>query len=159
MYENYKLKAETTEIPSERRRFLGSLGSFRDHDLQEATLRYAIEGPLRPQEMFAVSQGIGGTTAGRDRLYEWMTNNYDTILERIPPIYGSYMTYFAGGCSDTRLASAREFFSDPAHQVSGTDKMLAKVTDQVNDCLNLREREGEAVSRYLREIAHETGDD
>jgi alanyl aminopeptidase len=159
LFDEYKKRAEETQIPTERRRFLGALGSFRNPGLQEETLRYAIEGPVRPQEMFQVSMGIGTTSAGRERVYRWMTENYDTIVGRIPPVFASFMTMFAGGCSEERLANAHEFFGRPEHQVAGTDKQLAKVSDQVNDCLGLREREGEAVSRYLHELNHGTGDD
>ena len=59
------------------------------------------------------------------------------------------MPYFAGGCSAERLAAARQFFAEPGHSVDGTDNHLAKVSDQVMDCVNLREREGAAVADYL----------
>ena len=35
------------------------------------------------------------------------------------------------------------------YQAPGTDTQLAKVTDQVNDCTGLREREGATVAEYL----------
>jgi alanyl aminopeptidase len=109
--------------------------------------------------MFAVSQGVGGTPEGEDRLYEWMTQNYDTITGRIPPVFASFMPFFAGGCSAERLENARAFFAEPAHQAPGTLKQLDKVADQVTDCLNLREREGDAVTRYLNNLTEETGDE
>ena len=78
-----------------------------------------------------------------------MTDNYDEITSRIPAPYAAYMPYFARGCSSERLAAARQFFSEPEHNVDGTDNQLAKASDQVMDCVNLREREGEAVADYL----------
>jgi alanyl aminopeptidase len=159
MFEEYKARLEGAETPTERRRFLGTLGRFRDPELREAALAYALEGSLRPQEMFAVTWGVEGTPEGHDRVYEWMTENYDTIVDRIPPMFASFMPFFAGGCSAERLESARAFFSDPSHQAAGTLKQLEKVADQVTDCLNLREREGEAVTRYLNTLSEETGDE
>jgi len=37
--------------------------------------------------------------------------------------------------------------------VEGTHQQLARVQAQVNDCVNLRSREGEAVAEYLKKFA------
>jgi len=52
-----------------------------------------------------------------------------------------------------RLAAARAFFTDPAHHPLGADQDLARTTDQVKDCVSLREREGPAVAAYLAVFA------
>ena len=49
-----------------------------------------------------------------------------------------------------RLAKAQEYSSDPARRVPGTEECLAKVSDQVNDCAGLRDREGAKVAEYLK---------
>ena len=72
------------------------------------------------------------------------------MMERLPPAFASFMPFFASGCSAERLAEAREFFAQPEHRGPATDKQLAQVGEQVADCVRLREREGEAVARYLR---------
>jgi hypothetical protein len=62
-----------------------------------------------------------------------------------------------GGCSLERLEAARTFFTDPARKVDGTEAQLQKLTDRVNDCVNLRQREGAAVAGYLEGLAAEGG--
>ena len=57
----------------------------------------------------------------------------------------------AGGCSAEQLARVQAFFAAPGHSVSGTERQLANVADQVHDCLRLREREGAAVAAFLKE--------
>ena len=63
------------------------------------------------------------------------------------------MPFIASGCSLERLARAQEFFAMPEHNVPGTDEQLAKIADQVTDCTGLRDREGQAVDRYIRDFA------
>ncbi len=151
LWETYRKRFEAAENPGERRNFLTALGGFRTPDLTAKSLDYALAGPLRPQEVLALPRGIGGgSEAGREAQFRWMTANYDAILKRVPPMVSVFLPYAATGCSGERLAAGQAFFSDPAHAPPGTEKELAKVTEQVEDCIKLRAREGGRVREYLQ---------
>jgi len=152
MYEDYKHRFETAQIPWERGRYLSTLGYFRDPKIVEQSLKYTLEGSLRPQEMFTIPGNLSRAPQYEDVPYRWMTENYEAIAARIPPMFLVYMPAFASGCSSARLEAARKFFAEVSHAVAGTEKELAKVADQVNDCAGLREREGAAVSDFLKEF-------
>lgn len=149
-YDEIQKRFETARSPVERTRALTTLGSFRDPALLERTLAYALSGPLRPQELRFVSQGIGSDPRGEQRLFEWMTQHYAAIVSRVPPNFAAFMPFYASGCSAQRLEAARAFFASPEHSMTGTQQQLAKVADQVNDCVGLRGREGAAVAKYLK---------
>ncbi|MCZ6766991.1 MAG: hypothetical protein O7D32_08660, partial [bacterium] len=91
--------------------------------------------------------------SGREVVFEWLLERYDDIAARMPGEFAAYMPYMASGCSEERLAAASAFFAKPEHQVKGTQNNMAKVVDSINDCVNLREREGETVSQYLNQAA------
>jgi hypothetical protein len=42
----------------------------------------------------------------------------------------------------------------PDHTVDGTAANLRKATELVDDCVNFRRREGQAVATYLQELAN-----
>ncbi len=153
MFKEYQAKAETTKVPAERSRYLSALGKFDDPKLQDAALDYALTDKVRPTEMYQVVGGMFDSEAGRDKLYAWITKNYDRLAGRMPPEFIAYMPYFVSGCSEQRLNAARKFFAEPGHHVDGTEANLSKVSDTITDCLNLREREGKAVAGYLRTVA------
>jgi alanyl aminopeptidase len=149
LFDTYCRQFESATEPAVRQRFLGAIGSFTKPELQDAALEYALGGEVRINEMFGVFGPVMGTPEGRDRVYKWFTTNYDRIRKRMPPMFVSYMPFIASGCSRERLEAARVFFSAPERSAPGTEKTLAKVADQVDDCVNLREREGAAVAEYL----------
>jgi alanyl aminopeptidase len=149
----YQQKLESSKVPAERSRYLTALGKFDDPKLQQAVLDYVLTDKVRPTEMYQVVFGMFDTEAGRDRIYSWMVSNYDKLAPRMPGEFLSYLPYFVSGCSEQRLQAARKFFAVPEHNVDGTDANLAKVSDQITDCLNLREREGKAVAGYLKTAA------
>jgi alanyl aminopeptidase len=150
LFDEYRRRLEAATVPADRERFLSALGYFRAPDLMEEALRFAAAGPLRPQEMFEIPQGVGTAVAEEARPYRFMKENYDAIRAKIPPMFLVFMTHFANGCSEERARDASAFFSEPPHSVPGTDKEMAKVAEGVRDCAALRSREGGAVASYLR---------
>ena len=153
LFDKFRELFESAETPVAREHFLRALGAFSDPELRQAALDYALEGPLRPTELFGIGQRMGFTPAGRDAFYFWFTENYDQIIQRIPPMFLSFAPRVASGCSLERLEHAKEFFSHPDRNPDGTAKMLSQVDEEVHNCIGLRNREGEAVARYLHEFA------
>ena len=152
MWEEFRLRFESAEIPRERSRYLYLLGGFRDTVLARRALDYVFEGPLRPQEILSIPQAVWSATGDGARVFDWLMTNYDTIIDRIPPPYHAYLPYFAGGCSTERFDQAKKFFSDPEFHKQGMETALSRVGDQVSDCVELRERESQSVRDYLQSI-------
>jgi len=152
-FEDYKKRFETAEIPAERARYLGALGYFRDPKIKDQAIRYSLEGPLRPQEIFTICRGLATSIEYEDVPYKWMTENFGTISSKVPPMFMVFMPGFARGCDPERLEAAKRFFSDPSHTVPGWEVEMAKVSDQVTDCAGLRQREGQVVTSYLTQLA------
>jgi hypothetical protein len=158
LFTDYKKRFETAKIPAERSRYLKALGNFRDPKLVDAAIRYSLEGPLRPQEVFVIPTELASSIEYEDVPFKWMTGNYATIQSKVPPMFMVFMPTFVGGCYLDRLEKAKAFFAEPSHSVPGTEKELAKVSDAVRDCAGLREREGVAVASYLRGLSGSGGD-
>ena len=149
----YVERFEQAKLPADRERFLVALGSFRDTTLISKALDYALSGPLRPQEISTVIRTAGRLPENESGVFEWTIRNYDRIAARTPPNMRHNLVYTAGSCWEERLERGRAFFSDPAHQAPGMDKDLARLSDQVRDCVSLRAREGESVARYLNGLS------
>ncbi|HEV7517581.1 MAG TPA: M1 family metallopeptidase, partial [Thermoanaerobaculia bacterium] len=149
LFEDYRKHFEGAGTPIDRSRYLRALPRFHDPAVAEEVLRYALSGPLRPNELLWMAGGIGSTEQGADRFFAWMRVHYEEIAKRLPPILMSALPLAAGGCSAERLELGKQFFAAPGHSVPGTAAQLANIADQVHDCLRLREREGAAVAAYL----------
>jgi alanyl aminopeptidase len=149
LFETIRQRFEGSKSPTDRTRYLGALGSFRDPALVDRALAYVFTGPLRPQETMSIPRHVAEVPEGHERAWTWMTSHYEEIAKRLPADFIIFMPYFAAGCSETRLDAAKKFFADPQHAPAGTDRELAKVEEGVRDCARLSAREGDAVRRYL----------
>jgi hypothetical protein len=153
-FDTCRNRFEQAETPAEREHFLSALGSFWDPTLSEEALRYALTGPLRPQEVFDIPMGIAERSeAHSDLIFHWLIDHYDEAAAKLPPMYRAFLPMIAGGCSRSRLEAARAFFSEPEHATPGAEQRLARVADAVNDCASLRDREGARVATYLARVA------
>ncbi len=152
LYETYRQRFENPQSPQDRGMFLGGMASFSDPDLRERTREYGLSEAVNPTEMITA---YGGDRTDADAMASltWMLDNYEGFEKKLAPEFLGFMPRWASGCSSERLELATEFFSEPENQVVGTLNNLKRVTESVNECLALREREGEAVTSYLEQFA------
>jgi alanyl aminopeptidase len=147
LFDTYRTRFEAATIPADRRLFLGALGNFRDAALVDKALAYALTGPLRPQELFRIPQGMANVPSSRGAVWTWMTSHYDDLAARIPADYLIFLPWLAEGCSADRLAAAKTFFADAKHSPPGTATELGRVVESVDDCVALDQRFGDTVRR------------
>jgi alanyl aminopeptidase len=153
LFDLCKERFENASTPQMRDLFLITLGSFRDTDLQKQALNYNMSDKVRPQEIQTILDLISESSEEKaDMVLDWIFDNYDLIKSKMPPIYVPYLTYFASGCSISRLENAKQFFSKPEITSDGIASQFEKVSDFVNDCNSLRNREIEKVTAYLNSI-------
>ena len=151
MFDEYVRRVEGTDVPAIRRRFLAALGAFERTELEQRALDYMLSDKVRPTETFIIMQGLGGRGESTGaRMFKWMTANYEKLATRIPPPALRFMPMMGGGCSEERLTATKAFFSDPARAVPGVEKTLERVSDNVHNCISLRDREGARVTAYMR---------
>ena len=153
LFETYRTRFETTKVPSDRARFLSALGHFRSGDLVERALDYSLTGPLRPHEMFTIAVNMQENEELKERVWRWFRAGYRKLVFKIPPFYRPELPRFATCCQGLRIDEARQFFSLPETDFPGTREELAKVLDQIQDCVTLRDREGPSMARYLMQYA------
>jgi hypothetical protein len=153
LWQAYRNKFETASAPAERTRYLSALASFRRLSEVERSLAYAIEGPLRPQEIGRIVGPISADPRYEERVWRWVQANFVTLTERIPRWTWAYLPNYAGGCSPERVEQARKFFMDKSRRSEGMDVTLDQVASSAADCASLREREAPAVAKYLASTA------
>jgi alanyl aminopeptidase len=143
----YRKRFEAATTPSERARYLAGIGGFRDPAVRAQVLAWALT--LRFNEVGTLVGAFRDSPAGRDQVFEWIRANLQTILGRVPPLFHASLANVATGCERERVEQAQRMFA--AQKVEGAEGELAKVGEQVEECVALRSRESAAVGAYLRE--------
>ena len=152
LYDQFVAAFEAADNPTARGIYLGALGGFENPGIRDRALAYALDGPLRPNEIFDIPNELRNTESGTELVFDWLLNNYNTVTTRMPPIWLPFMPLVGSGCDPERMEKAKIFFARPEIKVDGTDKQMAKVEAGVLDCAALRKREGVKVRAYLQEL-------
>jgi alanyl aminopeptidase len=160
MFEDYRRHFETATLPSDRGLYLAGMGSFRDTTLRAAALDYALEGPLRPQETLIIpaatsEEGLTLPSARQgggvfsDAMMKWTLAHWDELVAKMPPNFAARNLRTTGGCAREREAELKAFFSDPKKDYPGIQATLRRMSDAMDECSNLHDREAERVERWL----------
>jgi hypothetical protein len=67
----------------------------------------------------------------------------------MPPNFASRNLRLTGGCSQERDAQLKQFFADPKRNVPGIEAALRRMSDAMEECSSLHDREAERVERWL----------
>jgi cytosol alanyl aminopeptidase len=149
MFDEFRKRFEAATVPAERGRLLGVLASFRGEKLRDKAFAYVLGDKLRPNELFTIPFSHFDTEEGRAYTFDWFLRNYDTLAARIPAGFRASFPRLGGGCDDSRLAKAREFFLAPERKVDGMEREMARTEEQVKECVAFRAREAETIRTYL----------
>ncbi|MDP6637345.1 MAG: M1 family metallopeptidase [Phycisphaerae bacterium] len=149
LFDQYARKFETAKDPTEKTNYLEALSNFRDPDLMDKALDYAMNGPVKPNRVYKIIFGQAWSEPTRRKLFDWVVANYDAIKKRVPAQAMPYYPWIADGRSLELLQEAREFFTDETRRSRGTEDTLREVTDLVNLRVRLNEKQRENIIKFL----------
>jgi puromycin-sensitive aminopeptidase len=147
-YEEFLARFRAASTPQEEQRYLYALTTFQPLELLEQTLARAINGEIRTQDAPFVVRSLLMSVYGRQRAWEFVKANWDT-MDRLYPKHGTRrMAEGVTGLTTPELeADVHRFFSERKIDLGG--KTLAQYLEQLHVAVTLRERSLAALSGYL----------
>jgi alanyl aminopeptidase len=151
-YVEFKNRFESAMEPETRSRFLTALSYFDTPEILVDLQAYSISDAVRPSEMLSVRSLLLEEPENRDPVLDFALANYETFKARLPGNGLAGLPSVARSCSLKSIERAEEFFSNPDHQVSGTLRVLDKVTASAQTCATLRARELQNAAKYFESV-------
>lgn len=97
--------------------------------------------------------GLRSHPEGIEALYEWMTQNWEKLVEKLPPalsMLGTMVTIFTSSFTKKeQLAKVEQFFADKS--TNGFDQSLAQSLDAIRSKISWVERDREDVAAWVKE--------
>ena len=149
LFDKYARKFETVKDPTERRHYLEALSNFRDPQLMDKALDYAMNGPVKPNRVYKIVFGQAWDETTRQKLFDWVVANYDAIKKRVSAQAMPYYPWIADGRSPALLEAARKFFLADKHNADVMKEELDKVTDSVNLRMRLNKKHRDDIIEFL----------
>lgn len=152
-YEVIYNEFKTAKVAEERNTALRSLGRAEKPELIQRTLKLALSDEVRTQDIYMPLGGLRGHAAGIEGLWQAMQENWETLVERLPPglsLLGSIVSICTSGFThETQKKEVEDFFGKKS--TKGFDQTLAQSMDVVSAKIKWLERDGEPVEKWLKE--------
>ncbi|MGB1293104.1 MAG: ERAP1-like C-terminal domain-containing protein, partial [Pseudoalteromonas sp.] len=151
LLDDYIKTFKTTKDPQVRTKMLAAMSYFGNPELQTRVLNYSLTDDVTASDMRTIMSGQKYTSA-RDALFiEWIYANYDKVVANLPPFFVPNLPYFTtSGCDASSLKKTNSFFSDKIADVPGYARTLSKLSESVDNCIALKERELASVNSFLK---------
>ncbi|KAM4055860.1 peptidase family M1 domain-containing protein [Hirsutella rhossiliensis] len=136
----------------ERNTCLLSLGRAKDPELTKRTLGLLFGDEVKDQDVYMPVSGLRSHPGGIEAMFGWMTSNWETVYERLPPglpMLGSMVMIMTSGfTTQEQLSQVDKFFA--AKNNKGYDQSLEQSKDAIRSKVSWVERDREDVSAWLK---------
>jgi puromycin-sensitive aminopeptidase len=147
-YDAFLERFRTAATPQQEQRYLYALAGFQQPALLEQTLGRTVNGEIRTQDAPFVVRALLMSVYGREQAWEFVKKQWDA-MDRLYPKHGlRRMAEGVIGLATPALeADVHRFFAERRIDLGG--KTLEQYLEQLRVAVTLREREGDALTRYL----------
>jgi puromycin-sensitive aminopeptidase len=147
-YEEFTGRFRAAQTPQEENRYLHALPVFRPLPLVEQTLTRTLNGEIRTQDAPFILRSLLMSVHGRELAWSFLKTNWEVINRHFPPVGVRRMMEGIVGLATPELErDVLQFVS--ARQIDLGGKALSQYLEQLRISVNLRDREGKALSKYL----------
>jgi len=143
-------KAEKGRV--ERQRILSAMGDFRDPALVQQGFRIAMGDEFDPRESIQLVWGPSRDPRTRQAALEFVDQNFDAIVARMPRDYGAGLVAIGSGfCDDSHAQALEKSFRPRARAFPGGDRRFAQAVELVRQCAAFHIKAGPALAAWLEQ--------
>jgi alanyl aminopeptidase len=150
LFERFRDAARTAPSRRDRGRLYGALGGLGDPAVVREALALVLEPSLDARETDAILYAALKNDAGARPLWEFVKENYDAILARMPREATEVMPFFGGGvCEAAQPKDVEAFFAARIQKLPGGPRNLAQTLESIDLCVAARAAQESSVRDFL----------
>ncbi len=142
---------ETTNNPQKRTKLMYALSYVADPKQQKSILDYSLTDKLNSPDLKYIMSGQSYTQTRKAFFRHWLYTNFSAVKAKLPPFNVAELPYYTGsGCEIEALEATNLFFEPKLNASPEFTRTLAKLNEEVNNCIKLKNREKISVDQYLQ---------
>jgi len=152
-WEAVRERSHSALSADERNTCLRTLGRTQKPELIKKTLELALSGEVKTQDIYMPIGGLGTTPEGIEKRWEWMQENWETLIVKLPPsmtMLSSVVSICVSGfTSQKQLDQVQHFFKNKDKK--GFDRSLEQSQDSIRSKIGWLGRDRSDVEQFLKE--------
>ncbi len=151
LYDQLLARAQTASTPDVYYRYLLALSYFRQPQLVERTLDYALSPKVRSQDAPLLVAAVLHNPAPAQQVAWNFVRSHWPQLQAKSGMWGAAIVVHATGrmCSATDQTQVNQFFT--AHPVPMAQRGLKQSLEEINDCVSLRSAQQPKLASFLQQ--------
>jgi alanyl aminopeptidase len=151
MYEVMRAETNRQQDLTERAMIIAAMVSFGDPVLLRRGLDFVLGDEVPPGEAaVALRDAAKNDPIGGAVVREWVRQNFDALMRKLPPQYKAIAMLPAGACDETSRRKHEQFFADKVDQMAGGKRILAVTLQSIDACIAARKVQEPSVIGFLR---------
>jgi alanyl aminopeptidase len=152
-YDQLRDKLTKLEDRTMRRAVVNALGSFQSPALVDRNFELMLSSDLDFREAFMLLGPPFENPALRQKAYDFVKANYETIAKKLPPMARSFLVMTAlPFCDKSHLEDAEKFFTTRLAKVPGGPRAMTQMKERMELCIAQRVTQQPAVESFLRKF-------
>jgi len=147
-----RLHEEAKKETDENRQgaMVSALGQFPDPAILKDSFAILLNGEVDPRLGIGVIFSAPAGSVANRQAYEFVKNNWDALLAKLPGNYGSFLPFVAGSfCDDAHRGEAQAFFGDRATKVPGGPRNLQQALEGISLCVANKQANQASIVEFL----------
>jgi alanyl aminopeptidase len=150
LFDRMRAAAKKEKEENFRGILLFSLGSFQDPEILKVALPIVLSDEFDSRESFDILWGPAQWRPTRDFSYDFVKQNWDLLIAKLPTDTGSFLPYLAGGyCDSQRRQDVENFFSGRSTKYTGGPRILTQVLESIDLCVAYKNAQEASVTEFL----------
>jgi alanyl aminopeptidase len=142
-------KKETNE--NFRANLIFSLGLFQDPEIIRAALPIVLSDEFDSRESMDILYAPAQRRQTRDFAYDFVKQNWDPLMAKLPTDSGAFVPYVAAGyCDATHRQDVQNFFSGRSTKYTGGPRILTQVLEGIDLCIAYKNAQETSVAEFLK---------
>ena len=132
-------------------RVLTAMGQFRDPEIAKSAMALILTDEFDVhQSVFTLAATVANSPFTRDVGYEFVKQNWDALIAKLPTDWGAFLPYAAGGyCDAQHRTDVESFFTGRATKFTGGPRNLAQVLERISLCEANKKTNQPSVNEFL----------
>jgi alanyl aminopeptidase len=134
-----------------RGNLLFSLGAFPDPEILKTALPIVLSDEFDSRESLSILFAPTQRRETRDFAYDFVKQNWDPLIGKLPTDTGAFLPFVAGGyCDAEHRRDTENFFSGRSTKYTGGPRILTQVLEGIDLCVAYKNAQEASVAEFLK---------
>jgi cytosol alanyl aminopeptidase len=153
LWEKFAAALEATDDRSDRGVIIGAMASFDSAELAKRNLQLFLDkgADLDLRQSFTLLMGPLAHRDTRELAYQFVKDNLDTILERLPAMAKAYIIMVSTAfCDQEHIDEARAYWGPKSKDIPGGPQILEQALETMQVCVTFKQSQQPKLVTFLK---------